>query len=203
MSTLRSRVIQVFLICAGLFLIGPSHASAPLDLDSCRGQVIYLDFWASWCAPCRQSFPWMQATKNAYEHQGLTVIAIRLDHDRADAEQFLQRFHPGFAVQFDPQGAFAERFKVAGMPTSVIIDRDGVARFTHGDSRRFLLRDGMRCGHILDAHTGWPVPNSPRSVTVAASSCTAAGLISTLALLRGAGAQAFLEEQGVRYWLLQ
>lgn len=92
--------------------------------------------------------------KNAYEHQGLTVIAINLDHDRADAEQFLHGFHAGFAVQFDPQGTFAERFKVAGMPTSVIIDRDGVARFTHGDSRRFLLRDGIRCGHILDAHTG-------------------------------------------------
>jgi thiol-disulfide isomerase/thioredoxin len=54
MSTLRSRVIQVFFVCAGLFLIGPSHASAPLDLNSFRGQVIYLDFWASWCAPCRQ-----------------------------------------------------------------------------------------------------------------------------------------------------
>lgn len=67
MNTLRSRVIQVFLVCAGLFLIGPSHASAPLDLDSFRGRVIYLGFWASWCAPCRQSFPWLQAMKNAYE----------------------------------------------------------------------------------------------------------------------------------------
>jgi len=73
----------------------------------------------------------MQAMKNAYGRQGLTVIAVNLDHDRAEAEQFLHRFHPDFAVQFDPQGTFAERFKVAGMPTSVIIDRRGVARFTH------------------------------------------------------------------------
>ena len=131
MSTLRIRVFQVFLVGAGLLLIGPSHASAPLELDSFRGQVIYLDFWASWCVPCRQSFPWMQAMKNAYGRQGLTVIAVNLDPDRAEAERFLQRFHPDFAVQFDPQGAFAERFKVAGMPTSVIIDRHGVARITH------------------------------------------------------------------------
>jgi hypothetical protein len=60
-----------------------------------------------------------------------SVIAINLDHDRADAEQFLQRFHPDFTMQFDPQGSFAEQFKVAGMPTSVIIDRHGVASFTH------------------------------------------------------------------------
>ena len=131
MSAFRSRVTQLLLVCTGLLFIGPSHASAPLDLDGFLGQVIYLDFWASWCVPCRQSFPWMQAMKNAYGRQGLTVIAVNLDHDRAEAEQFLHRFHPDFAVQFDPQGTFAERFKVAGMPTSVIIDRRGVARFTH------------------------------------------------------------------------
>jgi len=74
---------------------------------------------------------------------------------------------------------------------------------TSGDSRRYLLKDGVRYGHILDPRTGWPVPGSPRSVTVAASSCTEAGLISTLALLHGPDARKFLEDQGVRYWLLQ
>ncbi|MFI4868014.1 MAG: TlpA disulfide reductase family protein [Steroidobacterales bacterium] len=112
-------------------MIEPSHAGPPVDLASFHGHVVYLDFWASWCVPCRQSFPWMQELKNTYERQGLAVIAINLDHDRADADQFLQQFHPDFAVQFDPQGTFAEQFKVAGMPTSVIIDRHGVARFTH------------------------------------------------------------------------
>jgi FAD:protein FMN transferase len=74
---------------------------------------------------------------------------------------------------------------------------------TSGDSRRYLLKDGVRYGHILDPRTGWPVPGSPRSVTVAASSCTEAGLLSTLALLHGLEARKFLEDQGVRYWLLQ
>jgi thiamine biosynthesis lipoprotein len=86
---------------------------------------------------------------------------------------------------------------------AMVLELEHGALTTSGDSRRFLFKDGIRYGHILDPHTGWPVPNSPRSVTVAASSCTEAGLISTLALLQGAGAHAFLEDQGVRYWLLQ
>ena len=74
---------------------------------------------------------------------------------------------------------------------------------TSGDSRRFLLKEGVRYGHILDPRTGWPVANAPRSVTVAASSCTEAGLLATLAMLEGAGARSFLEGQGVRHWILQ
>jgi thiamine biosynthesis lipoprotein len=81
------------------------------------------------------------------------------------------------------------------------LERGGLA--TSGDSRRFLLKNGVRYGHILDPRTGWPVPNAPRSVTVAASSCTEAGLLSTMALLQGANAHAFLEEQGVRHWILR
>jgi FAD:protein FMN transferase len=86
---------------------------------------------------------------------------------------------------------------------TMVLDLERGALATSGDSRRYLLKDGIRYGHILDPRTGWPVPGSPRSVTVAASSCTEAGLLSTLALLHGAQAQEFLEEQGVRYWLLQ
>jgi cytochrome c biogenesis protein CcmG/thiol:disulfide interchange protein DsbE len=108
-----------------------AYAGPPLDLDGFLGRVVYLDFWASWCAPCRQSFPWMQAMKDAYERQGLTVIAVNLDQNRDDANAFLAQFHPNFDVRFDPQGKAAERFKVHGMPTGVIIDRHGVVRFTH------------------------------------------------------------------------
>ena len=85
---------------------------------------------------------------------------------------------------------------------TMILDLEHGALATSGDSRRYLLKDGVRYGHILDPRTGWPVPNAPRSVTVAASSCTEAGLLSTLALLNGAQARDFLEEQGVRFWLL-
>jgi len=71
---------------------------------------------------------------------------------------------------------------------------------TSGDARRFLVRDGIRYSHILDPLTGWPVPDAPRSVTVAADTCTQAGMLSTLAMLEGARAEAFLEAQTLRYW---
>ena len=86
---------------------------------------------------------------------------------------------------------------------TMLLDLEYGALATSGDSHRYLLKDGIRYGHILNPLTGWPVPDSPRSITVAASSCTEAGLLSTVAMLRGVGAQAYLEEQGVRYWLLE
>jgi len=116
---------------ACLLSIASARADSPIDLDGFRGRVLYLDFWASWCTPCRQSFPWMQAMKDTYERQGLSVVAVNLDRHREDAEKFLVKFNPNFDVRFDPEGQMAERFKVHGMPTSVIIDRRGVVRFVH------------------------------------------------------------------------
>jgi thiamine biosynthesis lipoprotein len=86
---------------------------------------------------------------------------------------------------------------------SLILDLERGALATSGDSKRFVLRDGVRYGHVLNPSTGWPVPHAPRSVTVVASSCTEAGLLATLALLHGARAREFLIEQGVRHWVLE
>lgn len=122
---------QAILAFACLLLIGAPRADSLIDLDGLRGRVIYLDFWASWCAPCRQSFPWMQEMKDTYEQQGLTVIAVNVDRDRKDAERFLADFRPSFELQFDSKGDTAEHFKVQGMPTSLVIDRHGAVRFTH------------------------------------------------------------------------
>ena len=69
--------------------------------------------------------------KSVYEAQGLEIVAINLDADRANADNFLKRFHPTFDVRFDPKGELAELYKVQGMPSSVLIDRHGVTRFTH------------------------------------------------------------------------
>src|SRR5208282_1832739 len=80
---------------------------------------------------CRQSFPWMQSMKDTYAGQGLTVVAVNLDTDRADADKFLHQFEPTFDVRFDPKGELAELYKIKGMPSSVIIDRHGVPRFSH------------------------------------------------------------------------
>ena len=81
------------------------------------------------------------------------------------------------------------------------LKRGGVT--TSGDARRFLLKDGVRYGHILDPRSGWPVKDAPRSVTVLESSCTQAGLLSTLAILQGKGAERFLEEEGVTHWVMR
>jgi len=81
-----------------------------------------------------------------------------------------------------------------------LIDLRQGALTTSGDARRFLLRKGVRYSHILDPTTGWPVPDAPRSVTVAADTCTQAGMISTMAMLRGQGAEQFLAEEGIQSW---
>ncbi len=114
-----------------LLWLKPAGATAPFDLGEFHGRVVYLDFWASWCAPCKQSFPWMQTMKNTYEERGLTIVTVNLDADRADADRFLAQLKPTFDVRFDPKGGLAETYKVKGMPSSILIDRHGVPRFTH------------------------------------------------------------------------
>ena len=74
---------------------------------------------------------------------------------------------------------------------------------TSGDSRRSIVLDGKRYGHIFDARSGWPTPQTPRSITVAADTCSQAGSYSTLAMLHGAGAEAFLQAEDVRFWCLR
>ena len=77
------------------------------------------------------------------------------------------------------------------------------AMTTSGDSQRYLLRDGVRYSHILDPRSGWPVTDAPHAVTVLAPTCVQAGVFSTLALMMGAGAEAFLDEQSVQYWSMR
>ncbi|MDH4074059.1 MAG: FAD:protein FMN transferase [Gammaproteobacteria bacterium] len=92
--------------------------------------------------------------------------------------------------------------QVDGRATKRIRLRNG-GLATSGDARRFLLKDGIRYGHILDPTTGWPVAGAPRSITVAADTCTQAGMLSTLAMLKGKAAEDFLDQQDVRYWILR
>ena len=96
-----------------------------------KGKVVLVDFWASWCVPCKTSFPALDALYREYHTGGLEVLAVNLDERRRDAEAFLVRRPHALNVLFDPKGASAEAFGVQGMPSSFIIDRDGVIRFTH------------------------------------------------------------------------
>jgi thiol-disulfide isomerase/thioredoxin len=98
---------------------------APEELARSHGDVVWLDFWASWCVPCRHSFPWMNAMQKKYGPLGLTVVAVNLDSDRAEADRFLASMPAGFKVQFDPEGELAKRYAVEAMPSSYVLDRTG------------------------------------------------------------------------------
>ena len=115
----------------------------------------------------------------------------------------LVNFGGDLAVTGPPSHRDAWRIAIEGPrdhQVDRLIDLSAGALATSGDARRFLARDGVRYGHILDPGTGWPVPDAPRSITVAADTCIQAGMLSTLAMLRGAEAERFLDEQAVRYW---
>jgi cytochrome c biogenesis protein CcmG, thiol:disulfide interchange protein DsbE len=117
-----------------------SSQAEVLDLTAYKGKVVYLDFWASWCAPCRLSFPWMNRMQDALGREGLVVIGVNVDHDRAPANEFLQASPTGFKIIFDPRGSIASEYKLKDMPTSVLIGRDGKIRFVH--SGFFLNKEG-------------------------------------------------------------
>jgi len=93
-----------------------------------------------------------------------------------------------------------EALEGAGQKAERVIRLGQGALATSGDARRFVLHEGIRYGHILDPTTGWPVRDAPRSITVAADTCTQAGMLATLAILSGANAERFLEAQGVKFW---
>jgi len=96
-----------------------------VKLSDYRGQIVYLDFWASWCQPCRKSFTWMNKMQSLYGEEGFKVIAINLDESRQKANYFLQQIPANFDVAFDPRGDTAETYNVKAMPSSYIIDKHG------------------------------------------------------------------------------
>lgn len=96
-----------------------------------KGEVLYVDFWASWCNPCRKSFPWMNAMQEKYAKQGFKIVAINVDHERALADEFLNSQPINFTIHYDPEGALAKAFQLQGMPSSFIIDDSGAIRFSH------------------------------------------------------------------------
>ena len=106
-----------------------------LTLDQFRGKTVWLDFWASWCGPCKQSFPWMNALQDKYGAQGLQVLAVNVDAQGADAQRFLAEHPARFALGFDPAGATPRGYQVKGMPTSVLIGPDGRVLRVHSGFR--------------------------------------------------------------------
>lgn len=98
---------------------------AAVTLNQFRGQLVYLDFWASWCGPCKQSFPFMNAMQRKYSSSGLRVVAVNLDETAGEAERFLRAVPAEFTIAFDSEGMSPKLYAIKGMPSSVLIGRDG------------------------------------------------------------------------------
>ena len=126
------RFLGSFVIASMLAVGLPAvHAAPPQSLEPVHGKVIWVDFWASWCVPCRRSFPWMNTMHRKYGAEGLEIIAVNLDKERALADGFLAEVPAEFALRFDPAGNLAKEFKVQAMPSSYLLDADGNVLATH------------------------------------------------------------------------
>ena len=126
-------------------------------LNDYRGSVMLIDFWASWCAPCAQSFPFLDAVEREFGSAGFKVLGINVDEDRADARAFLAKHAAGFALAADASGECPEHFVVQAMPSTFLVDRGGRIRevfvgFRAEDSERMRL--GIR--KLLSEETAAP-----------------------------------------------
>lgn len=144
----RRSVVKQSLVAALLALVGgrplraqPAGGVAPafdlpgttaqVRLADLRGKVVFLDFWASWCAPCKLSLPWMSQMQAKYAAHGLQVVGVNVDARRADAERFLAATPVQFAVAFDPAGATPKAYAIKGMPSCFLIGPDGRVLLSH------------------------------------------------------------------------
>lgn len=122
-------------------------AGKPVRLAELKGKVVYLDFWASWCAPCKQSFPWMNEMQAKYGAQGLQVVGVAVDAKRSDAEEFLKGSPAQFTVAFDTKGEWPKAYAIKGMPSSFLIGPDGRVLLAHTgfkDADKKVLEERIR-----------------------------------------------------------
>jgi cytochrome c biogenesis protein CcmG/thiol:disulfide interchange protein DsbE len=130
-------LLIILMVGAGVVVRAATEAPATtsetpaLDVSPWKGRVVLLDFWASWCEPCRQSFPWMAQMHGRYGEKGLVVVAVNLDQEPEPAARFLEDFKGDFVHVQDPAGRLAQAYGLTVMPTSILIDREGRPVFRH------------------------------------------------------------------------
>ncbi|MEQ1438427.1 TlpA disulfide reductase family protein [Fontimonas sp. SYSU GA230001] len=112
----------------------PGGKDTPQALKQFAGKVVYVDFWASWCAPCAESFPWLNTLQDKYGSR-LVVVGVNVDENQKDADRFLQRHPARFAILRDPKGELAAHYDIPGMPTSLILDENGALVHLHSGFR--------------------------------------------------------------------
>ena len=108
-----------------------SRSGENLRLEDHRGEVVMLNFWASWCGPCRQEMPLMDELYSQYKDLGFTILAVNVDGNRDEALRFLDKVPVNYPILYDPESSVSELYEVQAMPTTVMIDRNGNARYLH------------------------------------------------------------------------
>jgi cytochrome c biogenesis protein CcmG, thiol:disulfide interchange protein DsbE len=127
----------LLLLVSILLYAGLTSAGEPLDLSQHRGKVVLVDFWASWCEPCRHSFPWLNEMQAKYGDR-LVIIGVNVDRERADAKRFLTQVPAQFQLIYDPAGELAAQYDVLGMPSSYVFDTAGKLVDKHIGFRKAL-----------------------------------------------------------------
>jgi len=105
-------------------------AGKPISLASLRGKVVLIDFWASWCAPCKEEMPFLERLQKRHGDR-LVIVGVSVDNERANAEQFVRELKVTFPIVHDGKHTVADQYKPPRMPTSFILDREGKVRFVH------------------------------------------------------------------------
>ncbi|MFO1455625.1 MAG: TlpA disulfide reductase family protein [Steroidobacteraceae bacterium] len=121
----------------------PAVGGKSLSLSQYKGQVVMINFWATWCGPCRQEMPLLDAMYKKYKAMGFTLIGVNVEPDSKAAEEFLKKLPVSFPVAFDAESKVSQLYNVQGMPSTVIVDRKGNARVLHkgyrpGDENTYL-----------------------------------------------------------------
>lgn len=139
---MRKRLLSVVLAVLALpaAAAGPGPSAAPAPLDGYAGKVVYVDFWASWCTPCAESFPWLNTLEEKFGSR-LAVVGVNVDENSGDADRFLKRHPAQFDIVRDPQGRIAGHYALPGMPTALILDERGTVVHTHSGFRRADVAD--------------------------------------------------------------
>jgi peroxiredoxin len=134
-------------VVLGFFLLGAAHAevvegvapdftlksrnSGNLKLSEYRGDVVMINFWASWCAPCRQEMPLLEDLYEKYSDLGFTLLGVNVEEDSSKADELLKDVRVSFPILFDNKNEVTKMYNVVAMPTTVIVDRDGNMRYLH------------------------------------------------------------------------
>jgi peroxiredoxin len=120
-----------------------SSTGKPVALADLKGQVVLINFWASWCGPCRQEMPILDQLYRSYQAAGFTLVGVNVEPNATDAQKFLKGTAVSFPILFDPNSAVSQLYQVSGMPSTVIVDREGKVRYVHhgykpGDESEYL-----------------------------------------------------------------